>query len=116
MTKMTNVMALDFVLTNCTLTDEVKDKLTTMREQFAKKNTAIRKPTATQTENEGFKSEILDFLSTVERATVTEIMAGVPSVGALSNQRASAIVRQLTLSGAVERIEDKRKAYFRIAE
>lgn len=118
MEKMTNVKALDFVLTACAdkLTPEVAEKLTTIKAQFEKKNSAERKPTATQTENEGYKAEILTYLSGVERATITDIMKGVPSVGLLSNQRASAIVRQMVLSGAVTRTEDKRKAYFSVAE
>ncbi|MDO4802477.1 MAG: hypothetical protein Q4A15_09965, partial [Prevotellaceae bacterium] len=49
MEKMTNVKALDFVLTACAdkLTPEVAEKLTTMKAQFEKKNSAERKPTAT---------------------------------------------------------------------
>jgi predicted RNA-binding protein (virulence factor B family) len=43
-------------------------------------------------------------------------MKAVPSLSELSNQRVSAIVRQMTLSGEVVRIEDKRKAYFKVAE
>lgn len=116
MTKMTNVSALEFVLTNCEIPSEVAEKLTKMKEGFIKKGSAERKPTATQTENEGFKAQIVEFLGTVEKATITEIMKGVPSVGALSNQRASAIVRQLVLSGEVVRTEEKRKAFFSLGE
>jgi DNA-binding transcriptional regulator GbsR (MarR family) len=36
----------------------------------------------------------------------------VPSLDGLSNQRASAIVRGLKEDGLVERVEEKRKAFF----
>jgi hypothetical protein len=43
-------------------------------------------------------------------------MAAIPEVQDLSNQRVSAIVRQLTFSREVERIEINRMAYFVIAD
>ena len=117
MTKMTNVKALEFVLTNCAdLPSEVTEKLNAMKASFEKKSSAERKPTPTQVENEGHKQEILAFLATGEKHTITELMKGVPALAEMSNQRVSAIVRQLTLSGEVVRTEDKRKAYFSLAE
>lgn len=116
MEKMTYVVALNSAIACDALSAEVREKLTALRDAQMKKASAERKPTATQTENEGFKAEILAYLGTVERATITEIMKAVPSVGALSNQRASAVVRQMVLAGAVVRVEDKRKAYFSLAE
>lgn len=117
MTKMTNVKALEYVLTNCAdLPSEVSEKLTSMKASFEKKASAERKPTPTQQENMGHKQEILNLLADGNQYTITDIMKGVPSLSGLSNQRVSAIVRQLTLSGEVVRIEDKRKAYFKLAE
>jgi predicted transcriptional regulator len=117
MTKMTNVKALDFVLTNCSdLPSEVVDKLNAMKASFEKKSSAERKPTATQQENMGHKADILAFLADGEKRTITDLMKGVPSLADLSNQRVSAIVRQLVTSGEVVRTEDKRKAYFSLAE
>ena len=116
MTKMTNVKALEFVLTNCNVPADVADKLTAMKASFEKKASAERKPTPTQQENTGYKAEILNLLADGNQYTITDIMKGVPSMADLSNQRVSAIVRQLTLSGEVVRVEDKRKAYFKLAE
>ena len=45
--------------------------------------------------------------------TITDLMKKVPECAELSNQRVSALVRQLIDAGKVERIEEKRKAYFR---
>ena len=116
MTKMTNVKALEFVLTNCNVPADVAEKLTVMKASFEKKSSAERKPTPTQQENTGFKAEILSLLADGNQYTITDIMKGVPSMSDLSNQRVSAIVRQLTLSGEVVRVEDKRKAYFKLAD
>ena len=115
MEKMTNVKAINYVLGNCEVPADVKEKLEKMREQFVKKNSAERKPTANQVENQGYKADILAYLGTVENATITDLMKAVPSLAELSNQRVSAIVRQLKDSGEVVREEIKRKAYFSIA-
>ena len=115
MEKMTNVKAINYVLGNCEVPADVKEKLEKMREQFVKKNSAERKPTANQVENQGYKADILAYLGTVENATITDLMKAVPSLAELSNQRVSAIVRQLKDSGEVVREEIKRKAYFSLA-
>lgn len=94
---------------------EVREKLIALRDATAKRNAADRKPTKTQQANEGIKAEIFDFLDDGGKYTVTEIMAGVPSLADASNQKAASLVRQLVESGAVVREEIKRKAYFHLA-
>jgi DNA-binding transcriptional regulator GbsR (MarR family) len=42
-------------------------------------------------------------------------MKSIPEVGGLSNQRVSALVRQLVADGVLKREEIKRKAYFSLA-
>ena len=116
MEKITNVKALSYILTNCELPEDVKAKVEAMKASYEKKATAERKPTPTQTENANFKADILAFLADGNKYTVSDMMKGIPSIAELSNQRVSAIVRQLTLTGEVQRIEDKRKAYFKLAE
>lgn len=111
--KMTYVDALNVAIE---LTEgEVKEKLTALRDATAKRNSADRKPTKTQTANEGIKAEILELLADGTARTVTEIMAEVPSLADASNQKAASLVRQLKDSGAIVREEIKRKAYFKIA-
>ena len=87
------------------------DELEFLRERaelHAKKN-ANRKPTKAQAENEGVKASILEFMVEGKDYTVTDIQKGV---GLESNQKASALVRQLKESGLVIRKEEKGKAYF----
>ena len=70
-----------------------------------------KKATKTQEENVAIKEEILDVLST-EGATVTEIQAKSEVLGGLSNQRVSALLRQLVEAGKVNKVVDKKKSYF----
>ena len=79
------------------------------------KKAGSKKPTKTQEENEVFKAEILDVL-TNEGATVTEIQGKSEVLGSLSNQRVSALLRQLVNSNAVVKTVDKKRAYFSLAE
>ena len=77
-------------------------------EMQSKKN-ASRKPTKIQEENENIKTEILNFMEENKIYTITEIQKGV---GLDSNQKTSALVRQLKENGLVARTESKGKAYF----
>jgi predicted transcriptional regulator len=80
-------------------------------ELHAKKN-ATRKPTKAQEENEGIKASILDLMEEGKSYTVTDIQK---MVGLESNQKASALVRQLKEADLVVRKEEKGKAYFSLA-
>lgn len=116
MEKMTNVKALDYVLANCEVSAEVREKLEKMKAQFVKKNSADRKPTAAQTENAGLKVAIVEGMEVGAKYTITDLMKSIPELADLSNQRVSAIVRQLKDEGTLVREEIKRKAYFSLAE
>ena len=115
--KMTNAIALNIAIEVLSAEDkytEVVEKLQKMLVQVEKKNSAERKPTATQKENIGLKDAILYSMEIGKQYTVTDLMKSVAELDGLSNQRVSALVRQLLLEGKVEREEIKRKAYFSI--
>ena len=82
-------------------------------ELLSKKNASEKKPTAQQVANEGLKSIILNVLTeNGGLMTITDIQKSRAELAELSNQRISAIVRQM-VGISVERVEDKRKAYFK---
>jgi acetoacetate decarboxylase len=83
-------------------------------ELLTKKNSAEKKPTAQQAENQVIAQAILAHLTAqpTRLFTVTELMKEVPVCAGLTNQRVSAIVRGM-IGVSVERVEDKRKAFFR---
>ena len=112
MEKMTYVKAIDVVLNGGEMTAEVKEKLEALKASIAKKNSAERKPTATQTANEGFKVAILNAMESGKGYTITDLMKSVAEIAALSNPWVSALVRQMVESGEVVREEIRRKAYF----
>ena len=112
MNKMTYVKALEIAMKSVEDNKEVYEKLEALKESISKKNSAERKPTATQKANEEYKKAILSFMEVGKKYTISELMKSVVEIADLSNQRVSALVRQLKESGLVERTEEKRKAYF----
>ena len=86
------------------------------QELLSKMNAADKKPTATQVANDGFKTSIKAVMSAepTRLFTITELIKTVPEIADLTNQRVSAIVRQMVTDGTLDRVEEKRKAYFRI--
>ena len=113
MEKMTNVKALDYVLANCELTDEVREKVEKMKAQFEKKNGVGKKPTANQVANDGLRSAILAEMENGVYYTITDMMKKLPSCAELSNQKISALIRTLVTNGNVEKLVEKRISYFR---
>ena len=110
--KMTKAQMFAQIKANYPLTaDEVKF-IDHELELLNKKNSAEKKPTAQQTANEGIKTAIVEGMEPNWLYTVTEIIKSVPACADMTNQRVSALLRQLVEGGKVKRTEDKRKAYF----
>ena len=97
--------------------DAVAEKIRKEIENLSKKS-GVGKPTAKQTANASIQDSILDTMSAEPNRlfTITELTKEVPNLPAdMSVNRMSALVRQLKDAGKVIRIEDKRKALFRLA-
>lgn len=73
------------------------------------------KPTATQVANEGIKSAIVEGMTPNMTYTITDLIKSIPACAELTNQKVSALVRQLIADNVVVRTEDKGKAYFSLA-
>ena len=112
--KMTKADYFRQIMANYPLNEDEKAFVEHELELLAKKNSAEKKPTAQQTANEGLKSTIVEVLTkNGGLMTVTDVQKSCEELSALSNQRISALLRQLKEEGKVERVEDKRKAYFK---
>lgn len=86
-------------------------------ELLTKKNSADKKPTAQQTANAAIQTAILSTMQSNRMYTITELLKEVPNLPEdMTNQRMSALVRQLVDAGKVKRDEVKRKAYFTIVD
>lgn len=108
------LLAIDEVKGNENLVKFIEHEL----ELLAKKNASGEgKLTAVQIVNNGIKEEILECMAKEPNRlfTISEMMKLFPCCAELSNQRVSALVRQLKEDEKVERFEEKRKAVFRIA-
>ena len=82
--------------------------------ELLQKKASSKKATKTQEENVGIKQEILSTL-TFEGATVTDIQSKSAVLAGLSNQRVSALLRQLIDEGKVVKSTDKKRSYFALA-
>ena len=103
------LLTLDEVKSNDSLVDFINHEL----ELLAKKNSSEKKPTAVQTANEGIKNAILNGMEVGKMYTITDLIKEIPEISDLTNQKVSALVRQL-MPEYIEKIEDKRKSYFRL--
>lgn len=117
MEKMTNAKAIAYVIENCTLPQDVAEKLEKIKASYEKKSSAERKPTATQIANEHLKEVVLEVLEqTTEPMTVSEIIKAHAELQGLSTQKVSPLVAKLVDELKVNKTIEKRKSYFTIAE
>lgn len=111
--KMTKADYFRQIMANYALTEDEKAFVEHELELLARKNSTERKPTAQQVANEGIKKAILDTLEPGKLYTITDIIKSVPECAEMTNQRVSAVVRGM-LGVSIERVEEKRKAYFKL--
>ena len=105
------LMALSEVQANPVLSEFIEREI----ELLAKKNSAEKKPTEKQTENAGIKDIIIEVLTDEEKGmTISAMQKKCADLAEYSNQKISALVRQMILDGIVEKTEEKGKAYFRL--
>lgn len=79
--------------------------------ELLSKKAGSKKPTKTQEENVKLKSIILEVLTDVG-ATVSEIQTKSDVLGELSNQKVSALLKQMCDDGQVVKTVEKKKSYF----
>ncbi len=81
-----------------------------------RKNSGDKKPTAVQLENVAIKDAIFSEMKVNQMYTVTDLIKSIPAVADCSNQRVSALLRQMGEDGRVVRSVDKRKTYFTVVK
>ena len=115
MEKITNVKALEYVLENANLPEEYAEKIAKIKETFEKKASGNRKPTARQTENVQLQADIKAFVeSAPEAVSATEVLNQfMDKYENLSLPRVSAQLTALVKAEAIERYQDKKKAFFK---
>lgn len=109
-----NIIAnLEDVKNNAMLSEFVAKEIALL----TKKNSE-RKQTATQKANEALSAKILDFMAEHEsqQFSITDLLKQCEECAGLSNQKVTAIMNVLLENKAVERVVEKRKAYYRLAQ
>ena len=102
------LLTIEAVKTNPDLVAFINNELNLL----AKKNSADKKPTATQTLNEELKTAILAYMKPDEKYTVSTFIKEVPECADKSNQKISAMMIQLISENKVQKIIEKRVSYF----
>ena len=112
--KMTNVKALDYVLANCELTDEVREKVENIRTSYAKKSatTGERKPTANQVANEALKTALYDEMEANTLYRISDMLKEFECLAGLTSSKVTYLMTDLKKAGLVTRSEEKGKAFY----
>jgi len=72
--------------------------------------------TKTQVENENIKDKIVEVLLELDKSvTITELQGANEEMATYSNQKLSALLKQLVEENRVVRVPDKKKTYFTVA-
>ena len=81
-----------------------------------KKRTSAKKPTQTQIDNEGFKADIVAFLTDADAPKcIKELQAEIPSISGLTNQRITHMLTDLVNAKTLKKEYVKKTPYFAVA-
>lgn len=97
------------VKANKSMVDFINHELELLEKKNASKSSA---ETKTQKENASIKENLLNEMLDTVKYTISDMQKELPCCKELTNQKISALLRQLIIEGKVKRTEDKRKAYF----
>ena len=119
MTKKETINLLIDVLTGAKEVEDMQifvDFLVHERELLEKKSSNSGQ-TKTQKENEVIKDKIVNALRVLDKyVTITELQESNEEIANYSNQKVSALLKQLVDSNIVSRQVDKKKAYFKLVD
>ena len=107
------LLKIEEVASNEQLVEFINHELELLDKKSASHTTA---KTANQKANEEIKKTLIEALAKLGKSTISELQAGSEEMAEYSNQKLSALLKQLVDSKAVVRTMDKKKAYFEVAE
>lgn len=115
--KMTKLQIVTMMLANAEISaNEVFKAYLENEKALLEKKASNRKATKTQTENVSIKATILTVLEDFNKPmTITDIQSANEDLKALSNQKISALVKQLKDNGLVVKSVEKGKSLFSLA-
>lgn len=107
------LLKIEEVASNEQLVEFINHELELLDKKSASHSTA---KTANQKANEEIKTKIVDVLVQLGKSTISELQSGSEEMAEYSNQKLSALLKQLVDSKQVVRTMEKKKAYFEVAE
>jgi len=110
-TKMTNAKALEYVLNEVVLPEEVKEKIQNIYNSTVKKSTN-RKPSKAQEQNVVYAKMVQEVLEDGKARTISEILKERDEFADLSNQKMTAIVRMMIADDVVIKVVEGKKSTF----
>ena len=115
--KMTKLQIVTMMLANAEISaNEIFKAYLENEKALLEKKASNRKATKTQTENVSIKATILTVLENFNKPmTITDIQSANEDLKALSNQKISALVKQLKDNGLVVKSVEKGKSLFSLA-
>ena len=85
-------------------------------ELLERKSNSPKKPTKTQIENDGFKAEIVAYLTKVDAPKIIkELQAEIPSISGLTNQRITHMLTDLVKAETLTKEYVKKTPYYSVA-
>lgn len=85
-------------------------------ELLERKSNSPKKPTKTQIENDGFKAEIVAYLTEIDAPkTIKELQAEIPSISGLTNQRITHMLTDLVKAETLTKEYVKKTPYYSVA-
>ena len=119
MEKMTNLIAMNYVIDNCELPEEVLEKMCNMRDSLVKKSASRSKASKANAELNAQIGEVIVSVlaSNDEPMTVTEINKSCDELSEYSNQKLSAVLRNLVANKRVvkSQAEKPKRTVFALA-
>ena len=113
MEKMTNKKALEFVLENCVIPEDVKEKLEKMLVQVEKKNASGgAKAEKALTEKVALANAVYAFMEVNTKYTCTEILKNCEECKELSGPKVTSVLYYMIDCGMVTNVKEKGKSYF----
>lgn len=107
------LLTIEEVAKDTQLVEFINHELELLDKKSASHSTA---KTANQKANDEIKKSIVSALTEIGKSTISEIQKANDEMAQYSNQKLSALLKQMVDNGEVVRTIDKKKAYFEIAE
>ena len=107
------LLEIEEVKANQVLVDFINHELELLDKKSASRVTAT---TANQKANEEIKKVIVSELVRLGKHTISELQKESEELAQYSNQKLSALIKQLIDNGEVTKTTDKKKSYFEVAE